>query len=311
MKKVFVLLIIFLSIFICGKVYAYKSYKVGDEVTYNGIDFYVIKNSSEDEDYVTLLKAEPLTVDEVNTYGGVGTDNNHVNMLGSDNDSYYQNAYNVNGYGGMSYHDQGSVGKSNYENSAVKYVVDTWADSNFKNQDIISKRLLNYDDIINGIGYDENNIIYGWYISVTDKIPTWFYNEKYWYWTMVPNENYDYELWVVTNEGHINTSLGVGNFNIVVRPVVELYKCAIDDSCNNGDIINDTDNNKEIDDNKTENNEKFETAINNKRNESKDSVKVKNTLKSVSGLVTLIGLVLVCAGLNIFIIIKNKDRKKD
>ena len=309
MKKVFVLLIMFLSIFICGKVCAYKSYKVGDEVTYNDIDFYVIKDSNEDEDSVTLLKAEPLSVEEVNLYG-----DGHVNMLASNNASYYQNAYNVNGYGGMSYQDQGSVGKSNYENSAVKYVVDTWADSNFKNQDIISKRLLNYDDIINDIGYDKNNIIYGWYISVTDKIPTWFYNEKYWYWTMVPNENYDYELWVVTNEGHINTSSAVGNFNIVVRPVVELYKCAIDDTCDNNDsdIINDNDDNKEINDNKSDDKKEIEKSdINVNKNESTTKVKVPNTLKSVSGLIILVGLVLVCAGLNIFIIIKNKDRKKD
>ncbi len=311
MKKVIIFISLITSIFILNnKVYAYQSYKIGDEVTYNDIDFYVIKDSSENEDYVILLKAEPLTVDEVNTYGGVGTDNNHVNMLGSDNNSYYQNAYNVNGYGGMSYHDQGSVGKSNYENSAVKHVVDTWADSNFKNQDIISKRLLNYDDIINGIGYDENNIIYGWYISVTDKIPTWFYNEKYWYWTMVPNENYDYELWVVTNEGHINTSSAVGNFNIVVRPVVELYKCAIDNSCNNGDIINDTDNNKEIDDNKSDDKKETEKPIiNNNKNESKTKVSVPNTLKSISEFIILIGLVLVCVGLNIFIIVKNRSHK--
>ena len=305
MKKVIIFISLITSIFILNKkVYAYQSYKVGDEVTYNDIDFYVIKDSNEDEDSVTLLKAEPLSVEEVNLYG-----DGHVNMLASNNASYYQNAYNVNGYGGMIYHDQGSVGKSNYENSAVKYVVDTWADSNFKNQDIISKRLLNYDDIINDIGYDENNIIYGWYISVTDKIPTWFYNEKYWYWTMVPNENYDYELWVVTSEGHINTSSAVGNFNIVVRPVVELYKCAIDDTCNNSDIINDTDNNNEFD-NKSENKKETEKqVIPTNKNESKTKVNAPNTLRGVSGLIILIGMVLVCVGLNIFIIVKNRSHK--
>ena len=291
MKKVFSLLIIFLSIIICNKVYAYKEYKIGDKVTYNDIDFYVIKDSNSDSDYVTLLKAEPLTVDEVNMYG-----EGHVNMLESDDDYYYQSAYNVNGYGGMTYHDQDSVGKSNYENSAVKYVVDSWADSNFNKQDIISKRLLNYDDIINSIGYDKNNIIYGWYISVTDKIPTWFYNEKYWYWTMIPNENSDYELWVVTNEGHINTSSAVGNFSIVVRPVIELYKDAIENVDDNQDNEISDDNNKE------------QSVIDNTV-ESKQSVTVPNTLKSVSGLIILIGMVLVCVGLNIFIIVKNRSHK--
>jgi type II secretory pathway pseudopilin PulG len=58
----------------------YDAYEVGDEVTYNNVDYYVIKDSSASEESVTLLKAEPLTVAEVNQYGGVGTTNNHVNM---------------------------------------------------------------------------------------------------------------------------------------------------------------------------------------------------------------------------------------
>ena len=309
MKKVFVLLIIFLSILICSKVYAYKTYEIGDEVTYNDIDFYVIKDSSSDSDYVTLLKKEPLTVDEVNLYGGVGTENNHVNMFASENDSDYQCAYNVNGYGGMSYYGQIANEKANYENSEVKYVVDAWAKSNFKKQDIISKRLLNYDDIINGIGYDENNKIYGCYISVTNKIPTWFYNKKYWYWTMIPNETLDGDLWTITNEGHINTYTGIVTSSIVVRPVIELYKCAIDDTCNNSDIINDTDNNNEFD-NKSENKKETEKqVIPTNKNESKTKVNAPNTLRGVSGLIILIGMVLVCVGLNIFIIVKNRSHK--
>ena len=301
MKKYFGILMIFLTVFICTKVYAYESYKIGDEVTYNDIDFYVIKDSSE-EDIVTLLKAEPLTVEEVNDYGA-----GHVNMFVSENESYYQNAYNVYGYGGMAYFAsencyQYSVSncKNDYASSEIKHVVDAWADSNFENNYILEKRLVNYDDIINSIGYDENNIIYGWYISVTDRIPNWFYNNNYWYWTMVPYMNSDYELWAITNEGHINTSIAAGNYNIVVRPVVKLYKCAIDDTCNNSDIEKDTGDNKET-----------EKVIISNNNESKTKVNVPNTLKSVSGLIILIGLVLVCAGLNIFMIINNKDRKKD
>ena len=47
----------------------YTAYEVGDEVTYNNINYYVIKDSSASEETVTLLKAEPLTVAEVNQYG--------------------------------------------------------------------------------------------------------------------------------------------------------------------------------------------------------------------------------------------------
>ena len=39
---------------------SYEAYSVGDEVTYNGVDYYVLKDSGIKEDTVTLLKAEPL-----------------------------------------------------------------------------------------------------------------------------------------------------------------------------------------------------------------------------------------------------------
>ena len=49
-------------------------YHIGDEIKVNNIDFYVIADSPASQDYVVALKAEPLTVEEVNTYGGVGTE---------------------------------------------------------------------------------------------------------------------------------------------------------------------------------------------------------------------------------------------
>ena len=44
----------------------YATYQVGDQVTYNSINYYVIKDSDTTEESVTLLKAEPLTTAEVN-----------------------------------------------------------------------------------------------------------------------------------------------------------------------------------------------------------------------------------------------------
>ena len=70
----------------------YQVYSVGDEVTYNNVSYIVIKNSGAKETTVTLLKSEPLTVEEVNQYG-VG----HVNMNVPSNTSYYQQAYNQQG----------------------------------------------------------------------------------------------------------------------------------------------------------------------------------------------------------------------
>ena len=67
----------------------YDVYEVGDEVTYNNVVYYVIKDSVSNESSVTLLKAEPLSVAEVNQYG-VG----HVNIYAADDtsESYYRGA---------------------------------------------------------------------------------------------------------------------------------------------------------------------------------------------------------------------------
>ena len=45
---------------------SYEAYSVGDEVTYNGVDYYVLKDSGVKDNVVTLLKATPLTTEEVN-----------------------------------------------------------------------------------------------------------------------------------------------------------------------------------------------------------------------------------------------------
>ena len=74
-------------------------YVIGDSVTYNGDKYYVIKNSNRTDTSVTLLKDEPLTTQQVNTYGGVGTENNYVNLrvTGDTSASYYEKASDIGG----------------------------------------------------------------------------------------------------------------------------------------------------------------------------------------------------------------------
>jgi len=75
----------------------------------------------------------------VNQYGGVGIENNHVNMYITDNTSasYYQTAYDNADYGGMAYYTLETCVYVNghyiatgcmisYESSDIKYVVDGW-----------------------------------------------------------------------------------------------------------------------------------------------------------------------------------------
>ena len=221
----------------------YKAYKIGDEITYNGINFYVIENSDENSDSVTLLKEEALTVAEVNKYGGVGTENNHVNMYATrdTSDSYYQKAYDNNGYGEMAYYSSSTCrynGKwisdgctTDYAKSEVKYVVDAWALDKLKANDLkedktgYSARLITVDDLVDNLGY---TIIDGntWYTPTADVTPSWVYNSKYDYWTMSQYEDSIDCVWDVRDDGGVNYSSVDGN-KVSVRPVITLLKDAI------------------------------------------------------------------------------------
>ena len=214
----------------------YQSYNVGDIVTYNGMEFYVIEASDEANDRVTMLKAEPLTVDEVNTYG-VG----HINRY---TDSSVGTAYDRNGYGGMAYYTSETCGYVNgsyvdtgcttdYEQSEVKYAVDAWAadklnESDLKEDSIGYKtRLLTFEDLINNLGYA--NVDRSTYLTAnTENTPSWVYNSQYPYWTMSPYDDSAVRVWLVTSGGNVYGLDDVYHYyNYVVRPVITLLKSAI------------------------------------------------------------------------------------
>ena len=212
----------------------YKEYKIGDIITYNGMNFYVIADSDENSDSVTMLKAEPLTVDEVNKYG-----KDHVNRYGYNS---VGTAYNENGYGEMQYYSSETCGYVNsswildscttdYAQSEVKYVVDAWAADKFKASDLIvdetgySARLITIDELTNNMGYEiinNGSAIYG---QKADSTPDWVYNSNYSYWTMSPHEDSALRVWRVNNHGIVDAD-NVCNI-AVVRPVVTLLKSAL------------------------------------------------------------------------------------
>ena len=231
-----------------GKMVAitYSAYNVGDQITYNGIDFYVITPSDETSDSVTLLKAEPLTVDEVNTYGA-----GHVNMYVTENtaESYYQKAYDNDGYGSMAYYSSSTCGydydsgerkeegcKTDYDNSEVKYVVDAWANEKLTSVDLkvdstgYSARLITFDELTTNLGYDAEVAKEEGYVnpSTNGETPAWLYNEYYRYWTMSQYQYSSLSVWDVSPIGDLCISdvryyYGEG----VVRPVITLYKSAL------------------------------------------------------------------------------------
>ena len=214
----------------------YQAYSVGDEVTYNNVDYYVIKDSGVAEETVTLLKAEPLTVDEVNLYGGVGTEDNHVNMYNKNQSSpFYQTANDINGYGGMAYytsetcgHKDSDSGYSTYDGCAldyaqseVKYVVDSW--KGVKAPAALEARLITLDDLKNNLGYELSTTATEEIYVKTDNTPSFVYNSDYWYWTMIPYVDSTSVVWVVSDIGSLH-HYGVDLSSLTVRPVITISK---------------------------------------------------------------------------------------
>ena len=221
----------------------YTAYSVGDTVTYNSINYYVIKDSGTSESTVTLLKAEPLTVAEVNEYGGVGSSSNHINVhSGYDGYvSYYQTAYDYYGYGGMAYYSSETCGyiytesgshhsgssytgcTNSYAQSEIKYVVDAWGEDQAPLAN--EARLITLDDLP-ALGYElqpkddtDSSLVY----KKTSSTPNWVYDSNCWYWTMIPYEDSTSSVWVVYDNGTLGAN-GVSAYSGVVRPVITISK---------------------------------------------------------------------------------------
>ena len=184
---------------------SYKTYKVGDTVTYNSINYYVIKDSDASEETVTLLKSEPLSYEEITTYSaGTGA-----------------LTYDNNGYGGMQYHSS----SSDYSTSYVKTTVDAWKVA--KAPQASEARLIKIDDLVADLGYEyyEQGSSTGY--RKTDSTPTWVYNSNYWYWTMSPWNDSSSNVWHVYSDGGLGSGNGLTYNNEVVRPVITISKSAL------------------------------------------------------------------------------------
>ena len=224
-----------------GQTVTYNVYNIGDTVTYNGMDFYVIANSDSTSDSVTLLKAEPLTVDEVNTYG-VG----HINKYPTTaSNQGIVGDLDGNGYGGMAYYSSETCGLVNnsyitdgcttdYDASDVKYAVDAWALDKFDANDLTkdslgySARLITYDELVDNLGYNQAEEGDSALIVNPEYTPSWVYNSKYRYWTMSPYDNSSFKVWRVNAIGYLGYGFGVCDDSYgVVRPVVTLLKSAL------------------------------------------------------------------------------------
>ena len=234
-----------------SKVYAYQEYTIGDKVTYNNVDYYVVKASSSEDEYVTLLKAEPLTVDEVNFYGNAGSDNTVINK---NTMNYRGVAYNMNGYGAVTFYTEPTTvisfsenkcgylfykgegveylnnqfGCSTvYGNSDVSVIIRNWVNDNFKYDEIHKYGLLLSNTLLDNLGYTVDDI---GDLQKSESTYSWLYSNKYKYWI---NNNYQtLNRSVMNYEGKVevyrkwenNLSYEEAFEMAAIRPYIELSK---------------------------------------------------------------------------------------
>ena len=186
---------------------SYTAYNVGQTIEYKGINFYVIEESTTTDRTVKLLKAEPLTYEEVTIYSnGTGA-----------------STYDGTTYGGMQYHSN----SNNYETSYIKQAVDAWTNAKLGENGYEEARLITLDELTNNLGYElfDNGsvVIY----QKTEDTPGWVYNSNYWYWTMSPNNDSASDVWGVGGYGSLHSGNNVDGYFGAVRPVITILKSAL------------------------------------------------------------------------------------
>ena len=178
----------------------YTAYNVGQTIEYKGINFYVIEESTTIDTTVTLLKAEPLTSEEITTYSaGTGANTNTTGK-----------------HGEMQYHSDSSDYATSYIKTNAKLGENGYEEA----------RLITLDELTNNLGYEyyEEGTNTGY--RKTEDTPSWVYNSNYWYWTMSQYNDSASDVWHVINNGGFSHN-SVGNCYGAVRPVIVLLKSVL------------------------------------------------------------------------------------
>ena len=219
-----------------------KAYSVGQTITVANEQYYVIDDSPRGQDYVTALKANPLTATEINNYGA-----GHVNMYNTNTgDSTYHTASDwndTNHTGGMAYYSSINCGygtdsnhtesgcTTSYNSSEVKHVVDAWAQAKFTNGELktvdgYGARLITKDELIDNLGYGYSDTATT-NIFINENVPDWVSSSTsdLGYWTMTQFLDSASQMWSVMD---INITYMVSyDSSGAVRPVINIYKSKI------------------------------------------------------------------------------------
>ena len=194
---------------------SYNSYKIGEDIIYNNELYHVISDSSNNENYITLLKDKPLTVEEIDKYGRNSNGDIFIEKVEDTPDIYKF----TDGSGGISYFynncikydDNGQKNfdycSSNYNKSIIRRVVINWSkqyEKDLVKVDGYRSRLMNSSEFVNTNAFD------------------WIENDNYKYWTMYPTNKKTVKT---KPETSVNENIWDKN---AIRPVINLNKCAIE-----------------------------------------------------------------------------------
>ena len=197
----------------------------GTLVTYGGTSYYVLPQLT--TGYTVLLKAEPLTYDEVVEYG------NGISVT------------NVNGYGAIQYYTGDNCNnsdtsgcKTDYSTSNVKIVIDAWANDNSTNLKPNEQYSIMTISELMRSGYTLSD---GAYVA-TSSVNSSFYNLGVSYWALDENGN------LVYSGSHTFTNVPVYDL-ATVRPIIIVKTSTIrpNSSNNNGSNITNNGNNRTSD----------------------------------------------------------------
>ena len=115
---------------------------------------------------------------------------------------------------------------TNYDQSEIKYVVDSWKNS--QAPEAIEARLIVFDELTENLGFelqqvDPSSQAY----KYTENTPSWGYNNQYYYWTMSRNNDSSSQVWCVSeNLFMCSVYVNTGDYGLV-RPVITLSKSLI------------------------------------------------------------------------------------
>ena len=202
----------------------YESYAIGDSISFGDSNWYVIKNSSVDEDYVTVIKDRVLTREELGEYAESNS-----------NTMKYKDIYDTStsgNYASITY-DKSNVKKfleesylSSLESSSNNEYSNETGATNLKEVDGYKIRLIKFEELTGELGYEYDSRATT-YVTKFENANVWLYGSSFGsYWTMSFNLSSSTFAWYVSQYGSLRSE--GRNLAMSIRPVINLYKNSIE-----------------------------------------------------------------------------------